>query len=222
MNYAVFPTASPAEAGLPRRNWPALLVSALVLAGGVWAAVRLSKKEDTKPRSPDVFTVVHLPQEKVIPIPEKKLPPPEITVTSPEDQPDPEPGAPEGITSNIEGPPDGKWGPIGTGRPGTGRPRILLSPVAVWTRYARSAASRIAEAMRRHPQIKSAVISTTARVWIDSTGRITRAETESTGKPTVDEALLNDVLKGMQLSEPPPAGMTMPVNLKLEASRRDR
>ena len=73
--------------------------------------------------------------------------------------------------------------------------------------------------MRRHGRLKHSTLSITARVWIDSTGRITRAETQSSGDAALDAALRNEVLSGMQLSGPPPEGMKMPVNLKLNARR---
>jgi protein TonB len=94
------------------------------------------------------------------------------------------------------------------------------SPISVWTKYANGAASRIADSMRRHNKLKHASMNNiTARVWIDSTGRITRAETQSTGDAALDAALRNEILNGMQLSGPPPEGMKMPVNLKLNARR---
>ena len=100
--------------------------------------------------------------------------------------------------------------------------RMLLGPrstVSTWAPYAGTAATRIADAMRRHSKLKHSNLSIKAKVWIDSTGRITRATTESTGDGALDAALRDEVLAGMQLSGPPPQGMKMPLNLKLNARR---
>jgi hypothetical protein len=57
------------------------------------------------------------------------------------------------------------------------------------------------------------------RIWIDEIGCINRAEFSPTGNAAVDAALRNDVLKDKRLSGPPPAGMRMPVKLRLTATR---
>ena len=58
------------------------------------------------------------------------------------------------------------------------------------------------------------------RVWTDETGRISRVELAgSTGDASLDAALENQVLPGLQLSEGPPEGMPMPILLRLTAQR---
>jgi len=58
------------------------------------------------------------------------------------------------------------------------------------------------------------------RVWADSTGRITKAHlTGSTGDPALDATLQNDILTGMQLDNPPPADMPMPIVMRVSARR---
>jgi protein TonB len=58
------------------------------------------------------------------------------------------------------------------------------------------------------------------RIWADSTGRITKATISgTTGDPAVDDALKNEVLVGMQLQEPPPDGMPMPIVLRMSEQR---
>ena len=99
---------------------------------------------------------------------------------------------------------------------------IVLKPkslAGLWAPYSKQAAAGIADAMRRHSRLKHSTLSIEARVWIDSTGRITRAETQATGDAALDAALRNEVLSGLQLSGPPPEGMRMPLNLKLNARR---
>jgi periplasmic protein TonB len=80
--------------------------------------------------------------------------------------------------------------------------------------------SAIADAMRRNTATKKATMSVQARVWADSTGRITRAQlVNSTGDAALDAALKNDILTGLQLSEAPPSDMPMPINLRLNARK---
>ena len=56
------------------------------------------------------------------------------------------------------------------------------------------------------------------RIWADKTGRVIKATISgSTGDPTVDDALKNEVLVGLQLQEPPPDDMPMPIVMRLSA-----
>jgi protein TonB len=58
------------------------------------------------------------------------------------------------------------------------------------------------------------------RVWSDSSGRIVRAELSGTsGDPTVDTAIKNEVLVGLQLQEPPPQDMPMPIVMMIREQR---
>jgi outer membrane biosynthesis protein TonB len=87
--------------------------------------------------------------------------------------------------------------------------------------YAGQVQSKIAEALRRHSKTKSASISgLQVRIWPDAAGRITRANlTGSTGQADVDAAIEREVLTGLQLQEPPPAGMKLPIVLRVSAKR---
>ena len=61
-------------------------------------------------------------------------------------------------------------------------------------------------------------MTVTAKIWADETGRITRASVSGgSGDPAINAALQNEVLTGLQLQSPPPAGMKMPINLRLTA-----
>jgi hypothetical protein len=60
------------------------------------------------------------------------------------------------------------------------------------------------------------------QIWPDKAGRIVRVQlTGSTGDPTIDRAITNEVLSGLQLQEPPPAEMPVPIVLRLTARRPD-
>jgi TonB family protein len=63
-------------------------------------------------------------------------------------------------------------------------------------------------------------MSVNVRVWADPNGRISRAQLAgSTGDPSLDNALRDEVLTGLQLPEPPPAGMPAPITLRVTAKR---
>lgn len=209
------------EGSFLKRNWLAMLVGAAVLIGGTKAAIALSSKggANTKKSDPVAMVMLTPPPPVVLPPPP---PPPqqeeemqEVEEDKQEEDKQEDAGPSTGVVTN--GPADA-YGLKAKG----GQKRVLLGPkstASTWTPYARGAAGRIAEAMRRHDRLKHSNMVITARIWIDSTGRVTRATTTSTGDAALDAALRNEILSGMQLSGPPPEGMKMPVNLKLSARR---
>jgi len=90
-----------------------------------------------------------------------------------------------------------------------------------WDRYAGQVQTKIADALRQNPQTKAAKITNLqVRIWPDSTGKITRASlANSTGDLALDQAIERQVLNGLQLAEAPPAGMKLPITLRLSAKR---
>lgn len=86
--------------------------------------------------------------------------------------------------------------------------------------YAGQVQRKIATALSANPRTKSSSIDKLeVRIWPDASGRITRASlTKSTGKSAVDEAIERQVLTGLQLDEPPPAGMKLPIVLRITAT----
>lgn len=90
-----------------------------------------------------------------------------------------------------------------------------------WDNYARQVQSAIVDALRRNPKSRAASISgLQVRIWPDSSGRVSRAQlVGSTGNPSLDEAIRNEVLTGLQLHEPQPQGMPTPIVLRLNARR---
>jgi len=86
--------------------------------------------------------------------------------------------------------------------------------------YAAKVQSSIAEALRRNPATRSSTLSLQVRIWSDADGRITRAQlVGTTGNPTVDDAIKNQVLTGFQLPQAPPADMPMPINMRISAHK---
>jgi len=89
-----------------------------------------------------------------------------------------------------------------------------------WGWYAGEVQARVEDALQRNPRTRSAAGRLQVRIWPDTTGRIARAElTGSTGDPGVDAAIKNQVLTGLQLQEPPPSGMPLPIVMRITERR---
>lgn len=89
-----------------------------------------------------------------------------------------------------------------------------------WGWYASEVQARIADALRNNRKTRSADVRIEVRIWPDATGRISRAELAgTTGDASMDAAIKNEVLTGLRLQEPPPAGMPSPIVLRITARR---
>jgi outer membrane biosynthesis protein TonB len=135
----------------------------------------------------------------------------------PEEEPPKPPAAPP-IGTNIKG--DGTSNAFNLGnsaKNGSGEQRASASRFG-W--YAGQVQSKISQALRDNRKTRAAELSIRARIWSDSSGRITRAQlTGSTGDPTLDTVIRGEVLTGLQLREPPPEGMPMPIVLRITSRR---
>jgi hypothetical protein len=78
--------------------------------------------------------------------------------------------------------------------------------------------TRIGDALRSNPATRRASMSVTVRIWPDSSGRIIKARI-SGGDPTLDATLQNDILTGLQLPDPPPSYMPLPIVMRVSAQR---
>jgi TonB family protein len=86
--------------------------------------------------------------------------------------------------------------------------------------YAAQVQTRIVQALRSHKKTRASSLNITARIWLDASGRVTRATLAgSSGDAATDAALRNEILTGLQLQAPPPAGMPMPIVMRLKATR---
>ena len=86
--------------------------------------------------------------------------------------------------------------------------------------YAAQVQRSIGEELRKNKKTRTADFVVMVRIWPDSTGRIERAKLGgTTGDAGVDAALINEVLPGLQLQEPPPAGLRLPIIMRLTARR---
>jgi protein TonB len=89
-----------------------------------------------------------------------------------------------------------------------------------WGWYAGEVQSRVEDALQKNSRTRSAALRLEVRIWPDTTGRITRAElVGSTGDAALDAAIKGEVLTGLQLQEPPPAGMPLPIVMRLTERR---
>jgi len=166
------------------------------------------------------------PPPKIQPTPPKDVKQPEQAqaekpADKPVDKPKPLEKPPEGLGTNIKGngpgmaglgsSGNGMIGGTGSG-PGGGGSR--------WGWYAGQVQNRIADALRRNGHTSSAVLNIQVRVWPDASGHIGRAQlVGSTGDKGLDDAIKNEVLTGLQLQEPPPPDMPMPIILRINARR---
>ncbi len=158
--------------------------------------------------------------------PDPAEPPPDapefVEETAPESPPEPEPAAPEAMGSNIQGdgPPDG-FGLVGKGgggmiggRGGGGGGGTRFG----W--YAGRVQNAVTSALRTHRATRASSLSIKARIWVDGSGRVTRATLEgSSGDREMDQAIQQDILTGLRLPDPPPEGMPMPIVMRISAAR---
>jgi len=130
------------------------------------------------------------------------------------------PAGPLGLDAKGTGPGDafglvgkpGGNGLFGDGGGGGGGSR--------WGWYAGEVQTRVEDALQKNQKTRSAALRLEVRIWPDTTGRVTRAELiGSTGDPALDAAIKGDVLTGLQLQEPPPAGMPLPIVMRLTERR---
>ncbi|MCX6970889.1 MAG: energy transducer TonB [Verrucomicrobia bacterium] len=208
-----------------------LIVAAVVVAGaGAFFVMSPKEAGKKKPTMTMVNIMPPLPPPPPPPPPPPKEQPPEPETVKeekfvPETPPepvaaDPEP-APMGTNVQGDGPDafglakgggGGMIGGRGTGKGGGGGSKYGL--------YAGQVQSRVVDALRNHKKTRAAALNVKVRIWLDATGRVTRATISGTsGKPDVDAAIRDEILTGLQLQNPPPEGMPMPIVMRLSATR---
>ena len=86
--------------------------------------------------------------------------------------------------------------------------------------YQDAVSSEIRDALQKNPITKKANAGLEVSVWTDASGRVTRvAIDKSSGNSTVDDAVENQVLPGLQLSPPPP-NTVMPIIMSLTGEQQ--
>jgi hypothetical protein len=200
-------------------------IAAIGIVVGAMVVGQLTKKDKVQShRMPDVVMIRPLPP----PPPPPPEPPKEIIqkmieqepIDQPEDKPDDHPKeAPQAaVTTNITGP--GNDG-FGLGGPGSGG---LLGGGGSghhsrfgW--YAGEVQKTVQEALSRNNLTSRAEFSTRVRIWADISGRVTRVITEASANDTPIRQAIGEALTGLQLPEPPPREMPMPIVMRLVAHR---
>ncbi len=221
-----------------RHRWLLPLIIIVAVGGIGYAASKIKVEPSAPPRPMERMMTITLPPPPPIvqpPPPPKVEPPPEDKkeemleqeevkpdeVKEPEPKPSDDP-PPIGTNNVGSGPPDGfglgayKGGAGGSGG-GSGRSGRGGSKFG-W--YAGQVQTRIADALRSNGRTRNASLSLQVRIWADSSGRITRASlVGSSGDNSMDSAIANEILTGLQLQEAPPADMPMPINLRITARK---
>jgi len=217
-----------------QRYRPVVIVVVLLILGGIGyaASKALSGSHQTSLRSDDM-EMVQLP-----PPPPRPQPTPTPLETPPPDQQQeekmveqqpvqdekkpepPKPDAPAPLGTSITGPGGGQDLGLGSGSGGGYGSGGGGGGGSKYGWYASQVQSRIADALRNNPRTRTASMNIVIRVWPDSTGRITKARLQgTTGDQSLDTALQNDILTGMQLSDPPPSDMPLPIVMRVSAQR---
>ncbi len=200
------------------------MVAAPVVMTGCGDKDKHAKKKAAAPVVVDIPPPI--PPPPVTPPPPKDEPPPEpkeqemvqqeeIQEPTPED-PAPAPDLPQMGTNMKEGNgPDYGLAKGGSKGGGGGTGRIGGKGGGRFDRQASMIQNTIAGELRRNPKTKTAVFSGRVAVWVDTSGRITRAKAVgSLGSSSVDESV-PAVLVGLQFPEALPSDMPMPVQMRV-------
>jgi TonB family protein len=201
------------------------------LAGGAFFFMKSGKSASAPQRAPERMVSISLP-----PLPKPPPPPPPKVQPPPpkEEKMVQETAAEEKPKEAAPKPPEPAPAPLGTGVKGDGPGIAGLGSSgngsggfggggggggSKWGWYAGKVQARVAEALRRDSHTKSASMQVQVRIWPDNTGRITKAKLDrSTGDRNLD-AELERVLTSIQLTEPPPTGLPLPIVMRLTARR---
>jgi outer membrane biosynthesis protein TonB len=217
---------------------PLAIGAVLALVAGVIAAIAIAafsqQKLPSRSQQLQVVQILPPPPPPPTPPPQQATPPPEKMVeqqkmiepeSKPKENEPPKPHeappGPLGLNAKGEGPGDafglvgrpGGNGLLGGGGGGGGASR--------WGWYANEVQNGITTALRNNPRTRTAKFSNLSiRIWLNKGGRITRTQLSgSSGDPAVDNAIVNEALSGLQMQEPPPGDMPMPIVLRASARR---
>ncbi|MEP6669128.1 MAG: TonB C-terminal domain-containing protein [Chthoniobacter sp.] len=209
-----------------------IIIAAVVLLCGGAAYFLSGVKSTTAPKAPERMVSIQplppLPPPPPPPPPKVQPPPPKeekmVQETAAEEKKVEAPKAPEppkeALGTNLKGAGPGMAGLGGSGNGGGtfgGQPGGGGSK---WGAFAGQVQSKVASALRSNSKTKKANLKIQVRVWSDTTGRITRAMLDTkTGDSTLDQVIQNEILTNLQLDQPPPAGMPMPIVMRLTARR---
>ncbi len=219
------------DVGFIQRH-PGLVLLAIVLVVGpaiFYAARKLSSGRQSPARQEEIVDILPppppprpqptpTPQQQPTPEPDQKIiEQPEVHDVKKIEPPKEKPA--EVLGTSIHGPGGGQDLGLGSGLGegnGYGEQGASGSKYG-W--YASEVQNRIADAVRGNQKTRTATMNVKIYIWSDSTGRITRARVSGGGDQALDATLQNDILTGLQLTDPPPSDMPMPIVMRLTAQR---
>jgi outer membrane biosynthesis protein TonB len=229
------------EPSFIQRHRGLVLIGVILLLGlGIFFAVQaLSKKTQSSSRRDDM-TMVRLPPPPPPPPPKLQPTPPPQQQPTPEQQQEQKmveqqpvqqekkeeapkekpPDAPAALGTSITGPGGGADLGLGSGLGGGGGYGSGSGGGSKYGWYASGVQKRIQQVLSSNPRTRKAVMNIVVRIWPDSTGRVTKVTVAgTTGDPSLDNSLRTEIFAGMQLDEPPPADMPLPIVMRLSARR---
>lgn len=141
-------------------------------------------------------------------------------IDQPEDKPDdhPKDQAPA-VSTNITGPGGDSFGLSGPGGGGMGGGMGGGGHHSRFGWYAGQVQKVIQEALSRNSVTGHADFTRRVLLWADASGRVTRVKVDDSKDDPAINVAIDETLTGMQLEEPPPKDMPMPIHLRFTARR---
>jgi len=201
--------------------------SVALLAVIVFAGRQLFSGHSAPPRKNQEISMVKLLPPPPPPPPVQKPPEPmkmkqemitQEHVDKDEQKPDEQPKAAP-VSTGIKGNGPDSFGLAGGG--GNGTLGGSGHRGSKWGWYAAQIQTRVEEALRANSKTRAAKLRLVVRIWPDpNTGRVTRVELSgSIGDPALENTIKNEIMTGLQLREPPPRDMPLPIILRLTEQR---
>jgi hypothetical protein len=197
---------------------------AILVAGGLAFMLTHSSRPQPAPPPPPVPVVIIQPPKPPPPPPPlpqpKTITPPKMTTpvmkpVTPTQQPPKAPTESHMSTAIHGSTPDafnlagaGNGLGFGNGEDGAGGSALSYFEGVV--------SAQIRTALQNNPVTRKASAGLQVYLWVDAGGTVTQVQlAKSSGDPTVDNAITNQVLLNMHLNQPPPAGTPMPIDMSL-------
>ena len=203
------------------KKWGAPLIVGLISAAAIGFAVKIFSKGDTGPAKRQETNYTPIILTPAPPPPPPPPPPPEAMKEEKmieEDKDEPTPDTAPAVSTALKASGGGGM-TVASSRGGIFGGRKTISEQAKWKAYSSQIAPRISQALRDNPKTRALSGAIPVRVWLDITGRITRAKLDvSTGDAARDAAIC-DIIVAIPNSQPPPDGMVMPINMRITARR---
>ena len=85
--------------------------------------------------------------------------------------------------------------------------------------YLSNVKKNVESAARNSKKLRTANLGGTLRLWLDDTGRVTRATLSGASGDAEAQTALTDELKGLTLADAPPKEIEMPIIMRFSASK---